>query len=152
VSADKVVVWVQGVPVAPSGSNGVVSVAGLSDGRGSRVEHEQLLLVAWVHLSHSQDVLVASDVLGDLNSSSGVHLGDDVESLSILHWVVVSPSWGSESLPLLVGSVVAVPGAEVVVESVSLSNNVHALVGVVLEVSVLSVDPLPSLVLQLVRS
>jgi len=112
--------------VAPSDTNGEVSPVGLSDRVGSSVEDELLVEAAWVVVSHSEDVLVASNMLSDLDGSLGVHLGSDMELLSVSVWVVV-PEWRKGvSGPGLVQASVALPGAQVVVVGVSASDDVHA--------------------------
>jgi len=135
------------VLVAPSESDGVVPSAGLSDGLGSAIEDEVLVVAGWVELSHPDDPLVASDVVDDLHGSLGSHSGSDVELDVVPQWVAGSERSLDEDGPSLVPSVVAAPGEDVVVVGVSASGDVHALADSVLEVPSVSSDVSPSLVL-----
>lgn len=151
-SGDQIVASANVESISPSVRDGKVSSLGLSDGLGSAVEHEELVALTGIVVSHSECELVTSDVLSNLNGSSGSQGSLDLELDFIFQWVVWNQWLVLDDGPSLVSSVVAVPGAQVVVVGVSVSNNVHALADGVSEVSAISIEPLPSLVLSVVLS
>lgn len=114
---------------------GKLSVRSSSDGLSSPVEDEPLLLVLWLGVSDSKSVLLLSNVLSHDESSSGLHLGFDLEENSISEWVLVVLDSLSVEVPGLVQSIVAVPEDDMSVVGVLATVNIKALSAVVSDVS-----------------
>jgi len=126
--------------------DGERSLASSSDGSGSLIENEPLLLTLWVVVSDSESVLLSSDVLGEEEGAVVLHLRLNLELDSVIEWLVwISPS-DLVNGPSLVGTIVAIPEDSMSVVLVSSSVDVEALVSVVADVSDRSIEPSDSLV------
>lgn len=88
---------------------GEFSIRGSSNGSGSVIEDEPLLVVPWHVVSDSQSVLVVTDVLVSEQSSVSAHSGLNLELNSVFEWVAL---WNSNTLGVnspSLSSVVLVP-------------------------------------------
>lgn len=98
---------------------GEFSIRGSSNGSGSVIEDEPLLVVPWHVVSDSQSVLVVTDVLVSEQSSVSAHSGLNLELNSVFEWVAL---WNSNTLgvnsPSLSSVVLVPPPGEVVSVSV----------------------------------
>jgi hypothetical protein len=111
-----------------------------SNGSGSSVEGEPLVVVSWLVVLESESVLVMTNVLFHDDRSLGTHLGSDLESLSVFIWLFSSDG------TVLVDSisqvfVVRVAVVETHVDSPCLAVRVEASSGIVLEVLGRSIVP-----------
>jgi len=111
------------------------SVSPGSDGVGSRVKNEPLLVITSVSVSDSKSVLVGTNVLSPVDSSVVLHSCLDLELLAVSKWV----SWESDTLgiesPSLVLTIVAVHPATVIVVSVPSAVDIKAFASCVSDVS-----------------
>lgn len=134
-SGDQVVVASNLELVSSSVGDSVVYSVSLSDSGGSGIEGEVLVLLKLQGISHSQDVLVSSNVLSNLNSSSGSHASLDLEMDFVAPWVVWLQVSLLQDIPELVGSSVTSPGAETNVDATIVANDVYAFAGWVSELT-----------------
>ena len=127
--------------VSSSVGDNPVLLSSSSDGLGSSVEVEPLSVVPWLVVVDSESVVVVSDMLVPEQGSVAAHSGSDLESDSVSeNWLVVDGTDLVEP-PSLVGTIVAVPEDDVSVVTVVCTVHIQALSSVVLDVSVVAVDP-----------
>lgn len=94
-----------------------------------------MLVVGWEVSSHSESVLIRSDVLSDFDSSCTRHLGSDLELTSVSEWLLGHDLSSLVKPPALAEIVVTVVEDDVSVVGVGISLDSEALSSVVLEVS-----------------
>lgn len=112
---------------------GTVFVSPGSDRSGSAIEDEPLVLVSWLVELESESVLLMANVLLHDDRPLGSHLRSNLESLSVIKWLLRSHCTVLVNSPFHVGWTV-VAGVEADMGSPVCSVGVHAVSGIVLDV------------------
>lgn len=123
----------------------VLSLVESSDGLGSLIEGEPLLLVIWVEVLDSESILVSTNVLSRVKSSVLIHSGSDLELDSGSQWLLWILNGFLVNPPSLVGTVMALVPDQVSVMVVMTTMDIKASISNISQVLSLSCEPSDSL-------